>query len=219
MSANFIPDADSTFDGWQFVFMSNLASRAPAWNVPLDEVAALQTLQTRWKTAYAAASDPGTRTKGAVKEKQEARDAYEKALRRMIRTYITYNPNISDKQREDMGLPVHKTSRTPAPVATDPPVVSASDAGPRRVRFDFGAEKGSAAKPAGQHGTEIASVIADSKPEEIDDLVHSSFDTHTPLFLTFKESERGKTLWFAARWENTRGEKGPWGNIQGIVIP
>ncbi|MDR1667969.1 MAG: hypothetical protein LBS03_09840 [Bacteroidales bacterium] len=58
-----------------------------------------------------------------------------------------------------------------------------------------------------------------TKPADMGELIHSTFDTHTPLILTFKESERGKTLWFSARRENACGEKGHWGEIQSVIIP
>ena len=219
MNKHFIPEADAAFDSWQNNLVDKVASRAPALNIPLDAVAKVQTAQTRWKTAYAIAKDPATRTKGAVKEKQEAREAYEAVLREFIRSYLTYNLQLTDQGREDIGLPVHKKTHTDAPVADKAPYVAVSGDGPRRVRFDFGATKDSAAKPDGQHGAEFASVISDAKPTEIEDLTRSSFDTHTPLILNFKESERGKILWLAARWENTAGQKGPWGEIQSAIIP
>jgi hypothetical protein len=31
--------------------------------------------------------------------------------------------------------------------------------------------------------------------------------------------QRGKTVYFALRWENTRGEKGPWSEIMSAIIP
>lgn len=37
--------------------------------------------------------------------------------------------------------------------------------------------------------------------------------------LTFDENQRGKTVYFALRWENTRGEKGPWSQIVSSIIP
>jgi hypothetical protein len=61
--------------------------------------------------------------------------------------------------------------------------------------------------------------IAPEKPHSIHGLTHSAFDTHTPLTLEFEEEERGKILWYAVRWENTRGEKGPWSEIMSVVIP
>ena len=216
---NFIPYADSAFNGWQGVLMPKVAARATELNIPSDVLAAVQALKTRWDTAYAIAEDPATRTKGAVKEKQEARAAYEAGLRRLIRTYLTYSPVLTDQDREDMGLPVHKTTRTPAPVASNAPWMTAGGYGPRVVRIDFGESPTSSAKPAGQHCVELASTIAETRPAEVDDLTHSAVVTHTPLLLTFKESERGRTLWFAARWENTRGKKGPWSEIFSAVIP
>ena len=219
MNAHFIPDPDAAFDGWQDNLMSKVASRAPALQIPSDAVAKVQKSQTRWKNAYAVVKDKATCTRGAVKEKQEARKAYEADLRELVRSYLTYNLLLNDQGREDMGLPIHKKTHTDAPVADKAPYIAVRGDGSRRLRFDFGASKDSKAKPDGQQGAEFASVISDTKPAEIEDLTRSSFDTHSPLILTFKESERGKTLWFAARWENTAGKKGPWGDIEGTIIP
>jgi hypothetical protein len=77
----------------------------------------------------------------------------------------------------------------------------------------------SKAKPDGQHGMEMVWEIASEKPAHVRNLSHSAFDTRSPLTLEFDEEECGRTLWYAARWENTRGEKGPWSEILSIVIP
>jgi hypothetical protein len=45
------------------------------------------------------------------------------------------------------------------------------------------------------------------------------FDTNSPLDIEFTEEDRGKVVWFAVRWENTRGEKGPWSEIYFAIIP
>jgi hypothetical protein len=218
MRVNFIPRPNAKFNDWQGNLTTKVAPRAPALNISLEAVADLQKKKARWETAYAAAEDPATRTKLTVIEKQEARKDYEAALREFVKSYLAYNPAVTDVDREDFEIPVHKTTRTPAPVADKAPYVTAIAHGPRQVRFDFGTEQGSTAKPAGQHGAEIASVIADTKPT-LRQLAHSNFDTHSPLILTFEDEERGKTLWYAVRWENTRGEKGPWGEIVSVVIP
>jgi peptide methionine sulfoxide reductase MsrA len=62
-------------------------------------------------------------------------------------------------------------------------------------------------------------VIADTKPVHIKEVTRSYFDTHTPLVIEFDEEDRGKTFWYAVRWENTRGEKGPWSEIMSAIIP
>jgi hypothetical protein len=45
------------------------------------------------------------------------------------------------------------------------------------------------------------------------------FDTDSPLEIEFDEADRGKIVWFAVRWENTRGQKGPWSEIFFAIIP
>jgi hypothetical protein len=49
--------------------------------------------------------------------------------------------------------------------------------------------------------------------------VHSSFATHPPFSLPFDLADTGKRLWYAARWENTTGQKGPWSEIMSVIIP
>jgi hypothetical protein len=119
-----------------------------------------------------------------------------------------------------MELTIHKTSRTPAPVADRYPGVEIDSGTIRRLIIHFFVlGNRSKAKPAGQHGVEIRWAILDAAPDSISKLVNSSFDTHTPFTLEFDENQRGKTVWFCLCWENTRGEKGPWSEIVSAVIP
>jgi hypothetical protein len=41
----------------------------------------------------------------------------------------------------------------------------------------------------------------------------------TGLLNLLKNIAAGKRLWFAARWENTTGQKGPWSEIMCVIIP
>ncbi|MDR2805336.1 MAG: hypothetical protein LBB85_06800, partial [Dysgonamonadaceae bacterium] len=92
----------------------------------------------------------------------------------------------------------------------------------RRVNIHFFESDGvhRKAKPDGQHGAECRWAVFD-KPQEvhINDLTNSTFDTHTPLMLEFADEDRGKTFYFALRWENNVGEKGPFGPIQSAIVP
>ena len=221
MRKPYIPYADNAFHSWQDNLIANVAPRAEELRIPADTVEAVQVLQTRWDTAFAIANALTTRTKGAVHEKQEARKAYEATLRKFVKSYLTYNPLLSDKDRDDMGLPVHKTSRTPAPVAAEPPDCDTDTSVAGQVTFYYYPKGGgwSSAKPDGQRGAELAWAILDAPTIEWSDLVHSASDTHTPLILRFEGHDRGKVLYYALRWENTRGLKGPWSIIQSTIIP
>jgi hypothetical protein len=90
----------------------------------------------------------------------------------------------------------------------------------RELTVDFrDHESLSRGKPHGIHGVEIRWAILDHQPQDVNELIHSEFDTHSPFTLEFKENERGQTVWFCLRWENTRGEKGPWSEFISAIIP
>jgi hypothetical protein len=41
----------------------------------------------------------------------------------------------------------------------------------------------------------------------------------TPHTFFFDETQRGKTVYIAAAWQNERGNIGQWSDIQSVVIP
>jgi hypothetical protein len=175
--------------------------------------------KTAWDAAYAAYENPATRTPLLTFEKNEARKKYEKLLRVLVQN-LEHNTKVTDDDRRAMGIVVPSGSHTPAPVATTYPDLDVDSGTIRRLTihfFDHGST--SKAKPAGQHGAEIRWAILDTPPAEISELTNSGFDTHTPFTLEFNESQRGKAVYFCMRWENTRGDKGPWSEIVSAIIP
>jgi hypothetical protein len=134
---------------------------------------------------------------------------------------INFLKNLFPALADDLGLPIHKSGRTPSPIAVSYPGFDIDSSTIRRLLVDFydQGSKTSKAKPAGQHGAEIRWVISDTPIVDVAGLLYSLFDTHTPFSFGFLGSQRGKTVYFALRWENTCGEKGPWSKIQSAIIP
>jgi hypothetical protein len=176
--------------------------------------------KTEWDTAWAAYENPATRTPTLTFIKTEKRKVYEKVLRTLVKN-LQSNIHVTDDDLRSMGIVVPSSSRTPAPIATTYPDFDIDSSVIRRLTIHFydQGQKKSKAKPAGQHGAEIRWVISDVPVVDITQLSNSSFDTHTPFTLEFQGHERGLTVYFCLRWENTRGEKGPWSEIQGAIIP
>jgi hypothetical protein len=220
MKKDFIPKNDQSFLAWLLNLLKYIASGGLSrFNIPDADFNDLSAKAADFEQKLHTADEPDTRTKAAVLAKTESRAVAEKTAREFINEFLAYNKLVSDADRENMQIPVHKGGHTPAPVSGEAPYVTAADHGPRQVRFEFGQSAVSKAKPAGQHGIEIAWVIRDEAPTSYDELIHSSFDTRTPLTLSFDLLYAGKRLWFAARWENTTGAKGPWSEIHSAIIP
>jgi hypothetical protein len=220
-SSNFFPANDSLFLAWINNFLNVLDQIMSRVKFPDDILAYLKVLRNTFSNKLDVADAPKTRTKVAIQEKNDARDALEAGLRQAYGEYLVNNHLLTDADRDNLGLPIHKTTRTPARVATTYPDFDVDSSMIRRLSIHFydQGNKKSNAKPAGQHGAEIRWAILDTPPASLAGLIHSSFDTRTPFTLAFDESERGKTVYFCLCWENTRGEKGPWSEIQSAIIP
>jgi hypothetical protein len=118
-----------------------------------------------------------------------------------------------------MGLPKHHSGKgRRSAVAETVPLLKVITTLIRHLIIEFFGSEKSRARPAVQIGAELVYIISDTRPSGIDQLIHSVFVTRSPLYLEFSEKERGKTVWFAVRWENTHGEKGPWSDIYYAII-
>ncbi|MDR0694434.1 MAG: hypothetical protein LBF81_03940 [Prevotellaceae bacterium] len=142
-------------------------------------------------------------------------------LYRKLYGFIRENPLVTDTDLDAMGFPKRPSGEHkhhPAPTTRITTKVIAT--GPATLDIHYRDQgKESNAKPFGVHGAELVSRVSDEPVTDHDELTTSKFDTDTPFHLTFPDSQRGKTLYFSLRWENTTGEKGPWNEIQSAIIP
>jgi hypothetical protein len=176
---------------------------------------------TVFKTAYEEWENPATRTKIMEEKLDETEAVFRPAYRQLYIGFLKGNPLVTNDDLVAMGLPTPTGERHPAPVATTAPVCEPDTSVIRRVTIHYFRSGGThrKGKPAGQHGVEIRWAVLDTQPVDVAELINSSFDTSSPFTLAFEGHDRGKMLYFALRWENTTGEKGPWGEIIGVIIP
>jgi hypothetical protein len=171
--------------------------------------------------AYKTWKNPLTHTPVTVKLLETAEGTF-KVLFRTLEGTLKSSPLVTAVDLEAMGLPArHSGGGTAAPVATEPPDSDVDTSVIGRLGINFfkkghGHKRG---KPAGQYGAEIRWMISDTPPARWDDLLHSDIDTHTPFTLEFENDRRGQIVYFALRWENTAGKKGPWSEIRSAMIP
>jgi hypothetical protein len=168
--------------------------------------------------------DISKRTSVVIARFNRLRKKFEANIRELVHILKSYPAElIPDDDLVEMGIPPRfDGTREQAPVETEAPGVTLSIAFPSTVTAKFfNVLTGKRGKPAGQHGVEARWVIFDTPREFVhyDDMPHSLFDTRSPFVLALDDHNRGKYLYIAFRWENTRGEKGPFSQIYGIMIP
>jgi len=146
--------------------------------------------------------------------------AVEATVRGFVNKHLRYNENVTNEDRLSLGLTVPDYKPAPIPPPASYPEALFRLLGERRIAVGF-RDFGSLlrGKPEGVAGCEIRSLISDTWPASIDDMLASVFSTRSPCIFTFDESQRGKTVYFCLRWENARGQKGPWSTIYSVIIP
>jgi hypothetical protein len=176
---------------------------------------------TALSMAYAAWLDPATRTPLIITTLLSAEKAFITEYRK-LHNLLVMAPLVTDTDLQSMGLPKRSDGgRTPSPIPLYSPGYRVSHPETGVIKIDFFDKNGDPTrhgKPDGAHGLEAIWAVLPSPPDGWDSLTNSSFDTASPLYFNFTFEQIGQTVYFALRWENTRGEKGPWTTIANTVI-
>jgi hypothetical protein len=215
---DFIPEKEEHFITWANIFIKGLGDMISKIGIPSSEYQLLVSLNNDFLEKYRIAQTLTTRTPLAILSKNEALQLLKKTIRQDVNEFIRYNRAITDADRIKLNLPIYKKSRTPSEVAAVFPKYFVESYMTRHLRIHFQNTDGPKF-PAGQIGVEIHWAILDEPPKNADELTNMSLAVRSPFTLTFYESQRGKKIYFALCWENTRGRRGPWSDIISTVIP
>ncbi|MDR2627946.1 MAG: hypothetical protein LBC40_07935 [Dysgonamonadaceae bacterium] len=218
---DYLPRAYDALLIWLTNFLSYVLANLSRFAIPGYSYESLQAKVTEFRTAQEKAENPNAGKADKLVRTEKAADV-RKATRSFVNQYLRYNPAVTDEDRVKLGLTVPDPAPTPAPLPVTWPVVRRIDSGTiMRLKLIYRDSQtaDSRAKPDHTNGAEICYVIRDTPPTSTDDLIHSVFSTHSPYTFIFDEPQRGKTIWFRLRWENTRGQKGPWSELYSAIIP
>jgi hypothetical protein len=73
-------------------------------------------------------------------------------------------------------------------------------------------------KPADAYGVRYAWQVGGIKPASGADLPKSKFSRKTALIVTHTEADKGKPAYYAACYENGKGDTGPWSPVEEAFI-
>jgi hypothetical protein len=218
---DFIPSRDAEFDGW----LANLTAYVDAkttggtWtHIPADKITALKGYNTDWHTAYIKTTGPHTSVD--TEAKNDARKTAEAFTRQFVAQYLKFDP-VTNEDRTAMNLhnrdTTHTAIGTPATraIITDIKTLGGFQV---EIRFQDEATPKSHAIPYGYNGCLLNYTAGTGKTSEYAALTQTKLMTHSPFVLALPPEAEGKFLSCVTRWQNERGELGPWGEIQHIAV-
>jgi hypothetical protein len=224
MSSKRGTEADGDFNRWFYniaKYVNRKTADPAAWtHIPPGEVEALIQAYREWAQDYRAVD---SRSWSPELEKTLARAVAESELWMFINRWLMVDPVI-DEERVEMGLPlIRGQEKTPAPA---PKLYPRTGFFRRQIIIPCQepGEEGPARPPEGVGGIEVKWAFLESAAGDPEKLANSVFSVHdrfvfTPLILSFQEHEEGKQVCMAGRWIFKEGARGPFGELESVVVP
>jgi hypothetical protein len=131
------------------------------------------------------------------------------------------DPLATNAYLEKMGFPPRPSGgRSRHPVDKFFVNLNAMPMGTYTIKVAFeNRDTGSSNVPEYLTGVVLYYTVSDTPVTNPNDLAQSRLATRSPQEISFDPSQRSKTAYLAGRWQNERGELGPWSEIVSIVIP
>ncbi|MDR1963872.1 MAG: hypothetical protein LBQ50_08845 [Planctomycetaceae bacterium] len=222
-SNDYMPSKDADFDGWFENLSRYVAERvnpaSPIWSfIPLDTAAELSDHYTTWHSKYQVTR--GAHTNVDTEAKNDAKKVAKKFIRPFVAQYLKFPP-VTDEDRTAMRL--HNRDPKPTPIAVPSTRVVITDMraiGGFQIRIWFRDEQtpNSNAIPYGCNGCLINFAWGKERITDVTALKESKLLTRSPETITLPPESQSEYFSCVMRWQNKKGQLGPWGDVQSIVI-
>jgi hypothetical protein len=156
----------------------------------------------------------------AATERQQIAQSDLKGRIRSLAGRLRHNPLVSEADQLGLGLRPRDRTRTRAAAPTSHPVV-AVDTRHRLIhalRIRDSATSESVQKPSGVATCEVWMATGPQPPTDFDAFRFVGNSTKSKFLMEFPGESGGQTAHYIARWVNTRGERGPWGETASATI-
>ena len=223
MSNNYVPRNDNQFIDWAQTILDHSEEHHERWGVmaPSDELKELLKDFTMKLVRYTAPNSGPVDTM----VKNEARSLAEKGFRVYVQGFLAKNPNVTLADRGIMKLPVYDVTPTNIPPPAIPVTGILTFPAVGLVEMRNMQPAGDKRDERSKHGVRIYYGVLGgnvkaipARPATGDDLPHSVFTRKSRYRFDFT-GESGKEVFFCMRYENSKGEAGPWGKIISSHIP
>jgi hypothetical protein len=215
---------------WQHLF----ATTEIVHSYPSEHIQQLQELAPKAEAALAEAQSSGRNAVATA----ACRAAFEElaACMRLVKDRCLKQPPLTDANMIAFGLKPRDTVRTPVAAPTGQAEADVTYPGPHLLMLHIKPLSGTTVDPRADHGYRIYYGILPhggatveqatghsrylmQAPVSGDDLPHSQFTRRRREMMVLSAADSGKTAYFCIRFENSKGEAGPWGPVFSAVIP
>ena len=215
----YMPTTDAALDAFAINMDTLITATPTAYGLVAGQATTFDTASDDFTAKLATATNPSTRTSVTVAAKNVSRAAL-KALIQNYMAIIQGYPSITNGLLAGLGFTVRQTVPTPIGPPTSAPVVTIQSSSSYALNGRFSDENTPdlRARPFGAIGAQIYTKVGGTAPTGPEQCTFKQFQTRQPMALQFTGPDAGETCWVFARWQNRRGEAGPWSAVAQFVI-
>jgi hypothetical protein len=209
MSHDYLPTREAELKDWLANASDKITAAPTTYALTAAQATTFSGLVSSFNTAYTAAVNPDTRTKGTILAKNDAMDAVKAYARQLVRI-VQAAPAVTDTQRADLGINVHDEPSPINPPEEAPSLTVVSAIG-RTMKIKLkGLESEGRGKPDGVAGANLFSFVGETPPAEISEWTFEGGSTRTDFDVEFPASvAAGSQVCLCACWFNPRNQPGP----------
>jgi len=215
----YMPTKESVFLTWSENFIAVVNLHRAEWNIAQEKVTELQTLHQAFAVLYEKCTTAEARRLD-FQGKSEAKAALQRKERRLA-MQLQEMDGMTDDWRTELGITLRERRPVPKPAPDTEPELKVRLLPPGVVEFLFRA--GNAArwgkKAPNAKSLEVCWAFLTQPPASHSELSRSAFATSGAVRLEFDLPDRGKTLYYMARWLGAGSKHGPWTEIASVIVP
>jgi len=222
---DYIPRRDDDFFNLQGNLINKVVANKTTWGIPDAPVNLLVNRRTEYEPLYHKSQNKNSRTTIDVLKHRDMRKNYEKEIRVFVKSYLMFNPLVTDGKRVAMGLTVRDTEPSPSKPITDVPIVGLKGLGGgdievrARVRRDQ-------TRPSMHPDANVIDYrfrmveSGDVPPDDPEDCPKGNSQTRAKFVLKCGAKNATKRFYGFFRWLNNKRprQEGPWTNAYTVVI-
>jgi hypothetical protein len=168
-------------------------------------------------------ADSETATKEDIRRKNTVLKDTRHQFQVFVNTRVNYNDKIDNDGRANLRTHIRDTTRTTIPVPTDLVRLRVSPLEGHGHRLDFvSAATGKKAIPYGINGVVLGSKTledGEAVPATGEELTETELMTSSPHVKDYPPNLAGKRAAYSAAWQNEKGQKGHFSDVQVHIIP
>jgi hypothetical protein len=218
----YMPSGAHDFLGWGKNFVEVAQVNKTAFGFTDAELTPLSAGINTLEAAVTKA-DSETASKEDIRHKNTVLKATRHQFQVFVNTWVNYNDQIDNDGRANLRTHIRDTTRTTIPVPTDLVRLRVTPLEGHGHRVDFvSAATGKKAIPYGMNGIVLGRKVleeGESVPETGEQLTETELMTSSPQVIDYPPNLAGKRAAYSAAWQNEKGEKGKFSDVDVHVIP